>query len=103
MSAKIEQIQLPTIHLNGTSQKMLFTGYDRAASLLHNFTEAWSEIEFNARDYYVDGPQAWGKAMDCRQEISRRIQEVKDYLNAHREHLYVDLSALGGGGAGEKP
>jgi hypothetical protein len=79
---------LPTVHTNGTSRKDLQEGYDRAADALHNFIRAWSTIEFNARDYYVQEPGAWGKARDARDQINDKLREIRDYIDNHREHLY---------------
>ena len=80
-------MQLPTIHMNGTGAKTLREHYDRADDALFEFKEAFSAIEFNARDYYVDGPDAWGNAVEARLEINRKIQDIQLYLNAHRAHL----------------
>ena len=80
---------LPTVHLNGTSRKMLQEGYDAVDDALHELFEAWGKVEFNARDYYVKGPEAWEKARETRIEMSKRIREIQEYVNAHREHLYA--------------
>jgi hypothetical protein len=79
---------LPTIHLNGTSRADLQSGWDNAAEKLHDFMEAFGSIEFNARDYYVQGPSAWTEASDARYDINRKIREIRDYIDAHRAHLH---------------
>jgi hypothetical protein len=81
-------ITLPTIHMNGTSRKSLQEGYDKADDSLHTFIDDWQQTECNARDYYVQGPDAYTKARDERMEINACIKKVKSYLNEMREHLY---------------
>lgn len=85
---KTDTPPLPLVHLNGTRKKTLLDGYDQAADKLHDFIEAWGGIEFNARDYYPNGPEAWTAARDARDEMNRHIRAVREYLDAHREHLY---------------
>jgi hypothetical protein len=79
---------LPTIHLNGTSAKDLRSEYDAAADALQTFTEAWGRITCNARDYYVQGPDAYGKARDEREAIGQKITAIVDYLDEIRTHLH---------------
>jgi hypothetical protein len=83
------EITLPTIHLNGTGAQTLKEGYDNAAEKLEDFADAFSEIEFHPRDYYVRA-DAYSKALQERQEMARKIKEVQDYLNKIREHLYCN-------------
>ena len=73
----------PTLHLNGTGKKMLVEGYEKAHRAIREASKALGEIEFNARDYYVQGPQAWPQAikeMECRigmlGRIEREIEEI---------------------------
>jgi hypothetical protein len=79
---------LPTIHLNGTSRKDLQESYDAVDDALHKLMDAWGRVEFNSRDYYVQGPEAFPKAQDERWAMANRIRELKEYVDAHREHLY---------------
>ena len=75
-------ITTPTIHSNGTSHKDLTEGYKRAEDALFALTEAFSSIEFNARDYYVQGPDVYTQARDQQREIFLKICDIKDYLEA---------------------
>lgn len=79
---------LPTIHSNGTGVQTLRAGYDAAADALHVFVEAWGQIEFNARDYYIQGPDAYTAARDERDAMNAKIRDVRTYLDTIREHLY---------------
>lgn len=81
-------IALPTIHMNGTSKRMLLEGYDDAQFAIKNAQEVISKIEFNARDYYPQGPGAWTQAVKERTEILRKLEEARDYLLKHIEHIY---------------
>lgn len=79
---------MPLIHLNGTGIETLQEGYAEAADRLRDFIKRWGRIEFNARDYYPNGPDAWPKAIEAREAISAKIAEIEDYIDLHREHLY---------------
>lgn len=53
---------LPTIHTNGTSPEMLRRGYEDARLAVEAAIRAMHAIEFNGRDYYPQGPDAWKRA-----------------------------------------
>jgi hypothetical protein len=78
---------MPTVHLNGTSHSMLTEGYEEAHYTLGLFTKSFGSIEFNARDYYPQSPEAWPAAVDARIEINQKIKEIAQYLEAHMDHL----------------
>jgi hypothetical protein len=73
----------PIIHLNGTRAFDLLHDYAAADDAFFKFVEAWGQIGFNARDYYPKGPEHFVAARDHREEISRRIAEIREYLTAH--------------------
>lgn len=81
-------ITLPTIHSNGTSRVTLQRDYDAAAEALETFAQAWTAIEFNARDYYPQGESAWTNARQLREEHSANLRQIHKYLETIREHLY---------------
>lgn len=78
----------PQIHINGTSRETLFLGYQNASDKLREFITAWQAIEFNVRDYYPMGDDAFSAAANMRQEMETKIRDVKVYLDAHVEHVY---------------
>lgn len=82
---------LPTIHSNGTSLNTLIDGYDAIDEALYRLYLKWSEVEFNARDYYPQGPDAYIQARDERQQHAAKIQEVRAYIDGIRQHLYDQL------------
>ena len=60
----------PTVHLNGTSAETLIEGYCNARTAVMAAQDALAQIEFNARDYYVKGPDAYPAA---RKEHTARL------------------------------
>ena len=73
----------PTVHLNGTSAKDLWAGYEAAYNAILAAQEALGKIEFNARDYYVQGDESYSKARDHRIEQCKALAQVEDYLLKH--------------------
>ena len=76
-------ITAPTVHLNGTSHKDLYAGYEAAYHAVRAAQEALGKIEFNSRDYYVQGNEAWSKAQDHRIEQRQALANVEEYLLQH--------------------
>lgn len=81
------EITAPVVHLNGTSREALVNGYHDAWRALQRATEAFGEVEFNARDYYVSGNGAYADARRDRDEQLKKLSEVSAYLLAHLEAL----------------
>lgn len=80
-------LTLPSIHLNGTSREMLREDYMKAYDALIEFRDALQSIEFNARDYYVQGPDAFTRARAERDTQFQRTGELMAYLEAHLMHI----------------
>ena len=78
---------LPTVHLGGTSHKKLTQDYEDAYFALKTFIKAFGHIEFNARDYYVQGPDAWTAAVDARTDMNEKIRDLVKYVEDHLDHL----------------
>lgn len=74
----------PTVHLNGTSFKTLWEDYSAAADAHREFTRVFGCIEFNARDYYPQGPQAWEKALKEREAINQKLRDIGEYIETIR-------------------
>lgn len=79
---------LPTIHRNGTGREGLQRDYQAAYKALLAFRDAFATIEFNARDYYPQGSQAFYQARDERHLELERIRRLMVYLETHLAHLY---------------
>ena len=86
-TASVHVITLPTIHLNGTSASMLLEGYTEAMLAISAAERAIQNIEFNARDYYPSGPEAWTKAVNERRDQLQKLKDVSAYQSAHVEHV----------------
>jgi len=82
---------LPTIHLNGTGGKSLLADYDAARYALMEFREKFGAIEFNGRDYYVDGPESWEEATDARIEINEMLRDIHRYIERHCVHIHDQI------------
>ena len=80
-------LTLPTVHLNGSGRKMLTEGYHNAYVAVQAAIRAFNEIEFNARDYYVQPAGAWPQARTERDCAAAHLRQVRDYLEAHLVHL----------------
>ena len=76
---------LPVVHLNGTNRAVLLGGYEKAYEALYAALQAMSEVEFNARDYYING--TWDRAVDERSEALKKLRDVAAHVYAHVEHL----------------
>jgi hypothetical protein len=78
---------LPTVHLNGTGRDRLLSDYQTAYKLLCAAAEAFASIEFNGRDYYVQGDYAFNAARTERDNARAHFGALKTYLEAHLIHL----------------
>ncbi len=67
-------MQLPHIHLNGTSAASLSAAYQEAYTALDQAFDALVETAPNARDYYPIGPSAFEEA---REEHRARLAAVR--------------------------
>jgi hypothetical protein len=76
-------ITAPTVHLNGTGYKDLWSGYEAAYEAVRAAQDALRKIEFNARDYYVQGNEAYSKARDHRTEQFIKLVDIEEYLLQH--------------------
>ena len=82
---------LPTIHSGGTSRAALIRDYDAAARAFKDFVDAWEAIDFNGRDYYVQGSPAWHLAVKERYKHTQSLDGLCDYLTEIRTHLHKPL------------
>ena len=78
---------LPTIHSNGTGKQTLLDGYLDAYHAVDAAAESLRRVEFNARDYYVQGPNAWPEAVKERQAMFAKLESIKAELMTILEHV----------------
>jgi hypothetical protein len=70
----------PTIHRNGTSGKSLCEQYYQARIAVQQALKKLEQIDFNARDYYVQSEAAWQKAIEQNDAMWNDLQGVADCL-----------------------
>ena len=78
-------MQMPTIHMNGTSPESLIEGYCDAINALRDAIEAVKACAPNGRDYYgVRGDMT----ATAHEHVSRvdRLETVRRELNTLAEH-----------------
>ena len=84
---------VPTIHLNGTSGEDLLDQYAGAVEAVREALDAVCDAGPNARDYYVQGPDA---ALAAQREHEARvasIKRVRDDLAAIVEGIQNQIDA----------
>lgn len=89
-----QPLELPVIHLNGTSARQLRDGYAEAHLAV---AEAIEKIEAcdptHSRDYYPSGPDAWKRAQEASRKRYMDLQRVKaEFLKlaAHAQNYIKD-------------
>ncbi len=70
----------PTIHLNGTSAKDLLEQYRAAMEAISAAGDALAKCGPNGRDYYPQGPEAVGKAIDEHRSRRQRLEAIYDEI-----------------------
>lgn len=75
-------MKVPTIHLNGTSRDRLIEDLSEAYYALGKAMSALRVATPNGRDYYPQGPQAYGEALDEHLARLGKIEEVRKELEA---------------------
>jgi hypothetical protein len=71
-------MMMPTVHLNGTSRDQLVEEIGAAVAALQAAVTAMVEAAPNARDYYVQGPDAYPAA---RREHESRLHRIADVIH----------------------
>ena len=67
-------MRIPTIHLNGSSGEVLLDTYTAAAEAVRKALDAVCDVNFNARDYYV---QAADAVQAAQREHESRVNALK--------------------------
>ena len=80
-------LKVPTVHLNGTSGKVLYEQYIAVGRSLGLTLRAMEEASPNARDYYVQGEGAYAEAMkehmarvDVLRGVGKEIDTIMEAL-----------------------
>jgi len=72
----------PTVHLNGTSRSDLLKGYADAFHAISEALEVVAQARPNARDYYVQGDNAYRQAAAEHAAREAKLRDVRDELSA---------------------
>jgi hypothetical protein len=83
----MSDLTLPSIHLNGSGRRMLTEDYTTAYHALQAAIRAFQSVEFNARDYYGQGTDAFYQALSQRDVQLQHLSGVQHYLETHLAHL----------------
>lgn len=83
----MSDIVFPTVHLNGTSKLVLLKGAEDAYNSVDAAIAKLCEASPNARDYYVQGPDAFTKAANQHRERLAKLQVVAAELIAIYQNL----------------
>ncbi len=81
---------LPTIHLNGTSVEALMEANDAVYDALQNVMNKFAAASPNGRDYYTQGPEAFGKAVEEHEARTRAVYAVMRELETIGEYLATE-------------
>ena len=77
----------PKLHLNGDSFKTLFEGHCEVAGKLRETLRVLQENAPNARNFYVQGPDAFACARDEHAARVLKLQEVLSEVETILESL----------------
>jgi hypothetical protein len=84
---------IPTVHLNGTSGDDLVDQYGSAVEALREAIDAVCDTGPNARDYYVQGPDAALTAQREHEARVKALKTVRDELAAIMEGVQAQIDA----------
>lgn len=80
---------IPTVHSNGTGKKNLLEEVEAAHTKLVEAMSALRQMTVHGRDYYVQGPHAYGQA---RTEMDARLAALQQVEDDLREMHYAILT-----------
>jgi hypothetical protein len=78
-------MNLPTVHLNGTSKTMLQETFTNAAQALEAARSAVASTELHPRDFPLGG---WEQARQEKTKQLQNIDEAAKWVEAHLEHFF---------------
>lgn len=82
---------IPTVHLNGTAGEVLRDQYRAATAAVRKAIDAICDAGPNARDYYVQGPDAGLAAQREHESRVAAMKRVRDELGAIVEGIQDQL------------
>ena len=88
----MKNLAIPTVHLGGSSADSLMEGLKDAATAVMIAHEALQNAGPNARDYYVQSPEAWTLAENQHRSRTEKIKSVYDDIVAIYEAVFEQFS-----------
>jgi hypothetical protein len=82
---------VPTVHSNGTAGEVLLDQHTAAAQAVQKAIDAVCDAGPNARDYYVQGPDASLAAQRAHEARVKALKIVRDDLAAIAEGIQDQL------------
>lgn len=83
----------PTVHLNGTAGEVLLDQYTVAATAVQKAIDAVCDAGPNARDYYVQGPDAGFAAQREHEARVAALKGMRDQLATIADGIQDQLDA----------
>ena len=84
-------MMIPTVHLNGSSGEVLLDQYTTAAESVRQAIDKICDAGPNARDYYVQGPDAARAAQREHEARLAALKRMRDELAAIAEGIQDQL------------
>lgn len=84
---------IPSVHLNGTAGEVLLDQYAAAVEAVRRAIDAVCNTGPNARDYYVQGPDASLAAQREHEARIAALKKVRDELAAIAEGIQDQIDA----------
>ena len=82
-----KEMALPTIHTGGTSRNQLLESYKESMTALRKAENVLQENGPNARDYYIQGAEAFPQAVRDHEERIQKLRSVREELQAIAESI----------------
>jgi len=84
-------VQIPTIHLNGTSGEVLRHQHRTAVEALRRAVEAICDATPNGRDYYVQGDEAGRAAQRAHEARIASLRQIREELETITRGIETQL------------
>jgi hypothetical protein len=85
------EANLPVFHSNGNSPRALGGEYFNALRCFDKFSEQFFAVEFHKRDYYILGDEYWDAAVKQRDEVKKKLSDIRAYLEMHSQHCFESV------------
>ena len=95
MSKTFSILEIPTVHLNGTSGEDLLEQITEAGSAAFALLKALERAAPNGRDYYVQGPDSLKRAEAEHRNRASKVKEVLSELERIAEGIAEQIERRG--------